>query len=161
AALLGTVGAAASQSQPGAPAGPGKPPPEMAALAEWLEKAYADSQAPESVRMLMAISRGSPMGPNDGWFRPAPTRYPPDPVGPPARPAPRRGHHQGEVPRPGALVRPAGPEQGRPHHRRRPGLVRRLSLPSAARPGPPAGAGHRPRRKRPDDRRGVGGVLQE
>jgi hypothetical protein len=32
-------------------------------------------EPPESVRMLRAISRGAQMGPNDGWFGPAQTRY--------------------------------------------------------------------------------------
>src|SRR5262245_12515179 len=69
AALLASVGVASAQPPPG------KSPAEMAALAEWLEKAYAGTQPPESVRMLMAITRGSQMGPGDGWFGPAQTRY--------------------------------------------------------------------------------------
>ncbi len=40
-----------------------------------IEKAYAGAQPPESVRMLLAITRGSNMGPGDGWFGPADARY--------------------------------------------------------------------------------------
>jgi hypothetical protein len=48
---------------------------EFAATAAWLEKAYAGTQPPESVRMFIAISRGSMMGPGEGWFGPAQSRY--------------------------------------------------------------------------------------
>jgi len=47
---------------------------EFAATAAWLEKAYAGAQPPESVRMFIAISRGSMMGPGEGWFGPAQSR---------------------------------------------------------------------------------------
>ncbi len=59
------------------PARPPRPavPPEAAALADWLEKSYAGTTPPEGVRMLVAIARGSQMGPGDGWFGPAQTRY--------------------------------------------------------------------------------------
>src|SRR5262245_5465585 len=53
-------------------AGPARPAPEVAA---WLQKAHAGTQAPEAVRMLIAIANGSPMGPGEGWFGPAQTRY--------------------------------------------------------------------------------------
>ena len=45
------------------------------AMARVLENAYRDAAPPESVRMLMAIARGSQMGPGDGWFGPAQSRY--------------------------------------------------------------------------------------
>jgi thiol-disulfide isomerase/thioredoxin len=48
---------------------------EALAAAKWLEKAYAGKRPPESVRMLVAIAKGSRMGPGDGWFGPAQTRY--------------------------------------------------------------------------------------
>jgi thiol-disulfide isomerase/thioredoxin len=48
---------------------------ELAAVADLMEKAYAGTQPPEAVRMLIAIARGSKMGPGDGWFGPAQTRY--------------------------------------------------------------------------------------
>lgn len=66
------------QSQTGAAAPPGAPP---AAPAESdvplsvIEKAYEGAQPPESVKMLLAIVRGSKMGPGDGWFGPADSRY--------------------------------------------------------------------------------------
>ena len=43
-------------------------------LAE-IEKAYANTTPPEGVRMLLAISRGSMLGPGEGWFGPAQSRY--------------------------------------------------------------------------------------
>jgi hypothetical protein len=46
-----------------------------AAAAAFLESAYQGDRPPEAVRMLVAILRGSQMGPGDGWFGPAETRY--------------------------------------------------------------------------------------
>jgi hypothetical protein len=46
-----------------------------AAAAALLEGAYEGKRPPESVRMLAAVLRGSSMGPGDGWFGPAETRY--------------------------------------------------------------------------------------
>lgn len=40
-----------------------------------IEKAYEGRKVPESVRMLIAIARGSNMGPGEGWFGPADARY--------------------------------------------------------------------------------------
>ncbi|HWB12802.1 MAG TPA: deiodinase family protein [Pirellulales bacterium] len=64
----------------GAPAGgpgtaAGDPNQSRLATAEWLEKAFEGNEMPESVRMLVAIARGSQMGPGEGWFGPAATRY--------------------------------------------------------------------------------------
>jgi thiol-disulfide isomerase/thioredoxin len=42
---------------------------------EDIERAYQGTTPPESVRMLLAISRGSQMGPGEGWFGPAQSRY--------------------------------------------------------------------------------------
>ncbi|OWK37766.1 Type I iodothyronine deiodinase [Fimbriiglobus ruber] len=51
-------------------------PQEAAKVADWVEKEYAGSPQPESVRMLVAILRkGAQIGGQDGWFRPAETRY--------------------------------------------------------------------------------------
>jgi len=50
-------------------------PEEFEALAAVLEKAYSSAEQPESVRMLIAIARGSRMGPGEGWFGPAQSRY--------------------------------------------------------------------------------------
>jgi alkylhydroperoxidase family enzyme len=55
-----------------------KPPAdakEAALAADWLEKTFAGGTTPESVKMLVAILRGSRMGPGEGWFGPAQTRY--------------------------------------------------------------------------------------
>jgi thiol-disulfide isomerase/thioredoxin len=50
-------------------------PKAAAEAADALEKAYAGKQQPESVRMLLAILRGPNLGPRDGWFGPAETRF--------------------------------------------------------------------------------------
>ncbi len=50
-------------------------PQAAAAAAALLEGAYEGQRPPESVRMLAAVLRGSSMGPGDGWFGPAETRY--------------------------------------------------------------------------------------
>lgn len=46
-----------------------------ARTADELEKVYPPGQQPEAVRMLLAILRGSQMGPRDGWFGPAQSRF--------------------------------------------------------------------------------------
>ncbi len=48
---------------------------ELEALAKVLEQAYDKTPPPESVRMLIAIVRGSQLGPGEGWFGPAQARY--------------------------------------------------------------------------------------
>ncbi len=53
----------------------GSSPEELEKLADELEKKYEPAQPPESVRMLIAIARGSQMGPGSGWFGPAQGRY--------------------------------------------------------------------------------------
>jgi hypothetical protein len=81
-------GAAQEPARPGPkpPAGPksaGVPldpkvaadPKAAAAAAALLESAYQGERPPEAVRMLVAILRGSQMGPGEGWFGPAQTRY--------------------------------------------------------------------------------------
>lgn len=50
-------------------------PKQMAQAALILEGAYAGARQPEAVRMLISILKGSQMGPQDGWFGPAETRY--------------------------------------------------------------------------------------
>jgi hypothetical protein len=40
-----------------------------------VEDAYAGENQPESVKMLLAIARGSRMGAGEGWFGPAATRF--------------------------------------------------------------------------------------
>lgn len=48
---------------------------ELETLASVLERTYSKTQPPESVRMLIAIARGSQMGPGSGWFGPAQSRF--------------------------------------------------------------------------------------
>jgi hypothetical protein len=48
---------------------------EALAAARWLEKAYAGSRPPESVRMLIAIANGTWLDSNGGWYGPGQTRY--------------------------------------------------------------------------------------
>jgi thiol-disulfide isomerase/thioredoxin len=50
-------------------------PGRAAQAADWLEAAYAGTRQPEGIRMLIAILRGSQIGPEDGWFGPAETRF--------------------------------------------------------------------------------------
>jgi hypothetical protein len=50
-------------------------PKAAAAAADLLESVYQGKRPPEAVRMLIAILRGSQMGPGEGWFGPAETRY--------------------------------------------------------------------------------------
>jgi hypothetical protein len=50
-------------------------PKAAQAAADLLEGAYEGKQPPEGVRMLIAILRGSRMGPGEGWFGPCETRY--------------------------------------------------------------------------------------
>lgn len=49
-------------------------PKEAERVVAWLEKEYPEPR-PESVRMLLAILRGSQLNGSDGWFGPADTRY--------------------------------------------------------------------------------------
>jgi hypothetical protein len=72
----------ARQSQPPATVPRGNPPSmdaksagDRKAAAAFLEGAYQDGRTPESVRMLAALLRGGRMGPGEGWFGPAETRY--------------------------------------------------------------------------------------
>jgi thiol-disulfide isomerase/thioredoxin len=43
--------------------------------AQWLQAAFAGQPIPEAAEMLIAIARGSQMGPGDGWFHPGQSRY--------------------------------------------------------------------------------------
>lgn len=57
----------------------GAPPSEDdklgVAAARWLEQCYAGQPQPEAVRMLVAIAKGSMMGPNEGWFGDSQSRF--------------------------------------------------------------------------------------
>lgn len=63
------------------PAGGGSAPAPQASAADaqkaalWLESAFAGNPKPEAVEMLIAIGRGSQMGPGEGWFHPGQARY--------------------------------------------------------------------------------------
>lgn len=46
-----------------------------AKTADELEKQFAGKKQPEAVKMLVSILRGSQMGPRDGWFGPAQSRF--------------------------------------------------------------------------------------
>ena len=52
-----------------------KTPDELKGVADELEQRYAIQRAPEAVRMLIAITRGSMMTGSDGWFGPAQSRF--------------------------------------------------------------------------------------
>jgi hypothetical protein len=43
--------------------------------AKWLEAAFAGQPRTEAAEMLIAIARGSRMGPGEGWFHPGQSRY--------------------------------------------------------------------------------------
>lgn len=75
AALLLLAAAAAAQpgGSGGAPAPAGAEDARRAA--QWLESAFGPGARPEAVEMLIAIARGSQMGPSDGWFHPGQSRY--------------------------------------------------------------------------------------
>ncbi|MBI3866216.1 MAG: redoxin domain-containing protein [Planctomycetia bacterium] len=73
-ALLGVAAAQLSADEPAAGPRPGAEREAGAPLQE-LERAYAGRKPPESVRMLLAIAKGSMMGPGEGWFGPADSRF--------------------------------------------------------------------------------------
>ncbi len=55
---------------------PGMPTPkDFDALKKQLETQYEKTPAPEGERMFLAIMNGSSMGPGEGWFGPAQSRY--------------------------------------------------------------------------------------
>ena len=50
-------------------------PVPLQQLADIFEASYAEETPPEGARMLLAILRGSRMGPGEGWFGPSQSRY--------------------------------------------------------------------------------------
>ncbi|HEY1860552.1 MAG TPA: hypothetical protein VGG61_09375, partial [Gemmataceae bacterium] len=48
---------------------------DAARAAKWLQQAFKGQTTPEAAEMLIAIAKGSQMGPGDGWFHPGQTRY--------------------------------------------------------------------------------------
>lgn len=49
--------------------------PSLQELSSFLEQVYSGSEPPEGARMLLSILQGSQMGPGEGWFGPAQTKY--------------------------------------------------------------------------------------
>lgn len=62
-------------AQPGGSQPPSPQAADARAAAQWLESAFGEGAKPEAVQMLIAIARGSNMGPNDGWFHPGQARH--------------------------------------------------------------------------------------
>ncbi|HEV3120864.1 MAG TPA: hypothetical protein VGY53_03125, partial [Isosphaeraceae bacterium] len=56
---------------------PGTQPPALPREIQLLRRAVAGMERLEAVQMIEAIVRGSKMGPGDGWFHPAQSRYSP------------------------------------------------------------------------------------
>jgi thiol-disulfide isomerase/thioredoxin len=80
--ILAFSGAAASSPQTGRASQSGAPgktaartAQQAACAAAFFESLYEGETPPEAVRMLVAILKGSKMGPGEGWFGPAQTRY--------------------------------------------------------------------------------------
>jgi alkylhydroperoxidase family enzyme len=48
---------------------------EAANAAQWLQDAFAGQPATEAAEMLIAIARGSQLGPGEGWFHPGQSRF--------------------------------------------------------------------------------------
>lgn len=70
--LCASINVQAQEAKPAAPAT--GPDVEKISVSD-IEKAYEGVEQPEAVKMLLAISKGSQMGPNDGWFGPADSRF--------------------------------------------------------------------------------------
>ena len=47
----------------------------MQKAADWLAKSFQGQATPEAAEMLIAIAKGSQLGPGEGWFHPGQTRY--------------------------------------------------------------------------------------
>lgn len=71
--VLATLGAFACLAGGRAEDAPQAAP--AADFARYLKSAYGEAEPPEGARMLMAILEGSQMGPGEGWFGPAESRY--------------------------------------------------------------------------------------
>jgi len=48
---------------------------QMQKAAEWLSRSFQGQATPEAAEMLIAIAKGSQLGPGEGWFHPGQTRY--------------------------------------------------------------------------------------
>jgi hypothetical protein len=65
------VGSVRAQSSESA----GRAENDSAGAARWLQNAFKGEPTPEAAEMLLAIAKGSQMGPGDGWFHPSQSRY--------------------------------------------------------------------------------------
>ncbi len=75
-AVLWLVLIAAGTSWADPPAGSNPDPQQEAArTAQWLQNAFKGEKPTEAAEMLIAIAKGSQMGPGDGWFHPSQNRY--------------------------------------------------------------------------------------
>src|SRR5262245_3707274 len=82
-ALIGLVAAGGVQAQASDPLGRAKEEKtaaderaeDAARAAKWLQSAFRGQTTPEAAEMLIAIARGSRMGPGDGWFHPGQGRF--------------------------------------------------------------------------------------
>jgi peroxiredoxin len=77
--LLGLT-AAGVKAQPADSRAPSKtdkaePEQDAARAAKWLQEAFKGDKTPEAAEMLIAIAKGSQMGPGEGWFHPGQSRY--------------------------------------------------------------------------------------
>jgi len=71
--LLLTAPAIAQEAKPEAPNPAGAE--QMQKAAEFLAKSFQGQATPEGAEMLIAIAKGSQLGPGEGWFHPGQTRY--------------------------------------------------------------------------------------
>src|SRR4051794_38707413 len=68
--LIPQIPVYAQDNKPG-PAGP----EQMQQAADWLSRSFQGQATPEAAEMLIAIAKGSQLGPGEGWFHPSQTRY--------------------------------------------------------------------------------------
>ena len=79
--LLGGIVTGSLKAQPPDPAAKPKgdsqteASQDAARAAKWLKEAFKGEPTPEAAEMLIAIAKGSQMGPGDGWFHPGQSRY--------------------------------------------------------------------------------------
>ena len=50
-------------------------PEQMQKAADWLSRSFQGQTIPEAAEMLIAIAKGSQLGPGEGWFHAGRTRY--------------------------------------------------------------------------------------
>src|SRR6266852_2529720 len=72
--IVTSLGAQPSE-KPAKPKAEAEAEQDAAKAAKWLQQAFKGQTTPEAAEMLIAIAKGSQMGPGDGWFHPGQTRY--------------------------------------------------------------------------------------